>query len=245
MFERRCSNGSARKRGPRSGSALTSRAGSAAITRARASTAQPDPAHDREAATCGASAPLPSRRKHAQPLRRLLDLLAPADSQAEQKRGQRRRRPCHVVCHVARKVKDGLDIRLPAIKPEFRAGRFGPLIKGVHEPNHNGCHGARPYLRTASRRPPRPCGPRRHLTVPCGPSRHAVRTPSRRANSGCHRSRYLSSAPSRRDPSAHSAPGAGPRENHNPAMAAARPRCSAASSAGRIGANSPRSDRPR
>ena len=81
----------------------------------------------------------PARGEQVQPLRRLLDPLAPADRQAEQKRGQWCRGPGHAVCHVARKVKDGLDIRLLGIKPEFRAGRLGPLIKGVHDPNLNGC----------------------------------------------------------------------------------------------------------
>ncbi len=81
----------------------------------------------------------PARSEHVQSLRRLLDPLAPADRQAEQKCGQRCRGPGHAVCHVARKVKDGLDIRLLGIKPEFRAGRLGPLVKGVHHPNLNGC----------------------------------------------------------------------------------------------------------
>ena len=138
----------------------------------------------------------PARGEHAQPLRRPLDLLAPADRQAEQKRGQRCRRSGHVVCHVARKVKDGLDIRLPAIKPEFRAGRLGPLIKGVHDPNPNGCHGERPC-------------PARYSCV-----RHAR---ARRRSAGESQSSH----------------GGG----------SARP-ISTASSTGRIGANSPRSDRP-
>jgi hypothetical protein len=182
----------------------------------------------------------PARRKVAQPLCRLVELLAPADSEAEQKRGQRRRRPRHAMCHVARQVKHRRNIRIPAIKPQLRAGRFSPLIEGVHEPNHNGCR--KPRGRAMRTRISR-----RHLAVPCGPLAMPYGTPSRRASTPSHRSLQPSQPqPPRCDPSAQSrALRRSAGESQSSHGGGSPGQAVAASRAGRIGAKSPCSDRPR